>query len=249
VGQFLAFMVPVDGYVITNDGTRGDKVAAAMGVPPGRVHFWLNGIKKEWSELNPPLAEIRREIGVASSSRIVLTVSRLESWKRVDRIIAAFPQVLARVPDARLVVVGEGTQKDPLAAMAESLGILDHVDFVGAVPHESIWRYMYAADVFVSVNELTNLVSPVLEAMTCSKCVVSLADGSLEHIIESGKTGWLLPLDRADFDLARVIVDLLERQELARRMGHEAREYALSHFWSWDERLNAECCLLESLSR
>lgn len=249
LGEFLVFRLPYEYLIITNDGTRGDEVACAMGVAPSKVCFWMDGVDKEWGRESDSrdCSRIRETLGIAPDSKILLTVSRLEDWKRVDRIITALPAILACHPNTYLVVVGDGSQRLALEDLCHKLGVHQRVCFVGQVPHDSVRDYMQVADIFVSLYELSNLCDPVLEAMICGRCVISLADGSLEHVIDSGNTGILLPSDNLESELPKTVIELLRRPERIREIGQQAQEYARCHFWSWDERIERECELLERL--
>lgn len=247
LGQFLVFRLPVAAFIITNDGTRGDEVAAAMGVPADKVYFWMNGVNKQWAERATSKEEARRRLGMESEVPIVLAVSRLEAWKRIDRAISALPSIVSCFPNARLVIVGDGAQRVALEILARNLGVQENVQFVGPVPHDQVFLYMRAADLIISLYELSNLCNPVLEAMICGRCVISLADGSLEHVIDPGKTGILLAPDHVEQELPKTIIELLKQPERIWEIGHQAQEYARRHFWSWDERIEQECELLETL--
>jgi glycosyltransferase involved in cell wall biosynthesis len=247
LGQIFGFKVGVDGYVITNDGSRGDEVAEALHVSQEKIHFWLNGVKKEWAYKPSDRSIYRKELNLPAEDPIILTISRLESWKRVDRVVMALRNVIQEIPNARLVVVGEGAQFNFLKELARKYAIEDNIIFVGEIPHEQIWHYLYATNLFISVNELTNLVNPLLEAMICGRCVISLADGSLRHIIENGLNGILLAEEGIESSLSIRIIDCLNNPSATDKIGKSAQEYAINNYWDWNERLKVECELLENL--
>ena len=119
--------------------------------------------------------------------------------------------------------------------------------FVGAVPQAEVQRYLWAADVFLSVNELSNVGNPLLEAMLAGRCILTLDEGDTRDLIKDGETGVLLPTGEPV-----AIADALAA--LARGPGQapsawprRALAFAQAHFWSWEQRIDAEVDAVEAL--
>jgi glycosyltransferase involved in cell wall biosynthesis len=96
-----------------------------------------------------PRSNIRELLGVRDNRRIVLTVSRLDTIKRVDLLIRAFDILKRTHPEAVLVIVGIGRDESRLRALASELGTADVV-FAGYVPDETLWDFYATSDVFVT---------------------------------------------------------------------------------------------------
>ena len=77
--------------------------------------------------------------------------------------------------------------------LARELGVADAVRFEGAVPQADVLRYLWAADAFLSSNDLSNVGNPLLEAMACGKPIVTIDNGATGDLIRDGETGILLP--------------------------------------------------------
>jgi len=234
----VGLRTPVDLVIMTDDGSQGDRVLKTLGVDMERVRFWMNGVDWETFSILPTQKESRRQLGIGSR-RVLLTVSRLVSWKRVDRAISALPGVLQAHPDTVLIVVGDGPERRQLERLAESLGVRDHVRFAGAVPHKEVPTYLAVADIFLSFYDWSNVGNPLLEAMMAGKCIVTLNNGDTGRFIKNRENGILLEYE----DLPRlpeVIKELLANGALRNRLGANARKFAEENFWSWDERIEAE---------
>jgi len=234
----LALRIPADLVIMTNDGTQGDRVLQQFGVDMRKVRFWLNGVDREL--FTPPFKkdDAKAILGLGGG-HILLCVSRLANWKRVDRSIRALPSILEEYPNTILVIVGDGPERGRLEQLAVELGIRERVRFEGAVPHSEVSKYLAAADVFLSLNDWSNVGNPLLEAMIAGKCIVTLNNGDTGKFIKNGENGVLLEYE----DLARlpeVIKELLANEELRSRLGTNARKFAEEHFWSWEERIEAE---------
>lgn len=205
----------------------------SMGRDPSSIHTILNCIDP--SAWNPDTdgAPIRQEFGIAPTSKVLASVSRLFHWKGQRELLRAFARVRERVPDVVLLIVGadaphEGTSfTEELKGLAGELGIAPYVHFTGA--RSDIARVMAACDVYTmpSFEEPFGLV--FLEAMAMAKPVVGIDNGGTPEVVAHGETGllsapWDIPA------LAQNIVRLLEDPELARRMGQSGRERVLTHF-------------------
>ena len=246
--EVLGFTIPCSYLIVTNDGTQGDKIADKLHVPKSRLKFWVNGVDKEMSAPNVTVAEAKQRIGIPADKKLILSLNRLDSWKRIDRLIRAVPATLAEYPNAHVLIVGDGSERKNLEGLVAELKLENHVRFEGAVPHASVRDYMHAADVFVSTQDLTNFGNHLLEAMTCGKCIVTLNNGDTGNFITHNETGILLEPDRLEL-LPPAIVTLLRDEALRQRLGSNARQYAQRNFQTWEERVKREVSLIESLVR
>jgi len=234
----VGLRIPVDLVIMTNDGTQGDRVLKSLGVNMERVRFWINGVDWELFKSLPEKAEARNYLQV-NVQNVLLTVSRLVRWKRVDRALQALPEIVCSFPDTILLIVGDGPERQRLERLAKDLGVQNHVRFEGAVPHQEIPKYLAAADIFLSFYDWSNVGNPLLEAMMAGKCIVTLNNGDTGRFIRNGGNGILLEYEDLP-KLPEVIKDLLANEDLRNRLGANARKFAEEHFWSWEERMEAE---------
>ena len=249
--EVLALRLPADLYIMTDDGTRGDDVIASLNPEAmPKLRFWRNGLDLDRLCPAGPLErnQRRRALGLPDAAFVMLTASRLVGWKRIERAIAALPQILRTIPSALLLIVGDGQERVKLEQQARRLGVEMSVLFTGGVPQEAVMGYMHAADLFLAVADLTNVGNPLLEAMTCGMPIVAVDGGDTRDLIEDGVTGRLLPSGEPEA-IARAVVDLAEDVLDRQRLGEAARRYAEEHFWTWDERLQAELEEVERLVR
>lgn len=157
----------------------------------------------------------------------LLFVGRLDEEKHLNEIIAALPEIRRHV-DARLILVGTGTQRRRLAALAGRLGVTENVQFSGFVPDDELPSVYRSADVFCmpGVAELQSLVT--LEAMASGLPVIAADAMALPHLVRPGCNGYLYrPGDVAE--LAGHAVRLLSSSHLRRRMGVTGQELASAH--------------------
>ena len=168
---------------------------------------------------------------------LILNVGRLIDLKGTSFLIGAMPAVLAKVPDARLLVAGAGPNRDALIRQSCTLGLQDHVEFLGMVPPAELISYYPSADVFVlpSINHdgmTEGLGVVLLEAMASGCPVIGSNVGGIPDIIEDGKNGFLVP-ERDSAALAEKIVTLLSDTARADRF-RQAGYVTIRNRFSWD---------------
>ena len=165
-----------------------------------------------------------------SSPPTVAYAGRLVREKGVDLLLRAFSIVLRQVPDASLLIAGEGPERERLIGLISDLNLVSNVRFLGHLSQSEMERQFSTAWVQVVPSrweEPFGLVAA--EAMMRGNAVVGSAVGALPEIIQDDKTGFLVsPGDSAG--LARSITRLLNNRELAETMGRGGRKLALARF-------------------
>jgi glycosyltransferase involved in cell wall biosynthesis len=192
-----------------------------FGIPGDRVFVIPNGVD----------FGLYRAVCGKFSVPTVLWVGRVKRYKRVDHVLRAFRIVKKRVPEARLVIVGDGDYLPFLKRLAEWLG-LDDVVFVGRVSEEEKVRFMSGAWVVVCASVVEGWGLTVTEAAACgTPCVGYDVDGLRDSVVD-GFTGFLAGSGDVG-DLAGKIVRVLEDEVLRRRLSRNALEHAKK--FSWDK--------------
>lgn len=154
--------------------------------------------------------------------RILMHVSNFRKVKNLPVLIQVFNEVQKVVP-CRLVLVGDGPEREVAERLAQSLGILQLVSFLG--DQEDIADILPLADVFLLPSQHESFGLAALEAMSCGVPVVGSRIGGLPEVIEHEKTGFLC--DPNDVDCMKAIVlGLLTNEPLRKQIGQAARERA-----------------------
>ncbi|MCT2593321.1 glycosyltransferase family 4 protein [Streptomyces sp. N2-109] len=185
-----------------------------------------------------PGALVRERLGL-SDRPVVVCVSRLVRRKGQDTLIAAMPRVLAAVPDAVLLIVGDGPYRTDLVKLAAATGVSASVRFTGAVPWEELAAHHGAGDVFAMPCrtrrgglDVEGLGIVYLEASASGLPVVAGDSGGAPDAVLDGETGWVVPGGAPEHAADR-IVTLLRDPELRARMGARGRAW-VEEKWSWD---------------
>jgi glycosyltransferase involved in cell wall biosynthesis len=185
------------------------------------VSLIYNGVDLQRYNHQQPCCTLHEDYAIPEASPIVGVVARLEAEKGHRTLIEAWPIVLASHPEAWLLIVGEGSERDSLEAQAASLGICDRVVFTGR--REDVPAVTAALDVSVlpSYREAQGL--SVLEAMALSRPVVASEVGGIPEMIENGVSGLLVP-PNDPVALAGAIVRLLSDHpyaDMIAKRGHD----------------------------
>ena len=248
--EVIGFKLPVTQLIIGNDGTKGDKVAIKLGIPRERIKFWRNGVDKHIYKKEFNTEKFRESLNINSENKVVLAVSRLVRWKRLDRLVKAIPNIVSQYSKAIFIIVGDGPERETLEKLAQELGVIDYIRFIGAVTHDKVVEFINAADIFVSVNDISNISNGLIEAMTCGKCIVALDTGDTSELIKQNKTGKLVKSENENMipgELSKTILDVLKNEDLCLQISYNARTYAQNYFQTWDDRIEMEIQLLEEL--
>lgn len=247
--EVRALSTPADLYVMTDDGTQGDEVLQRLNPgSAGKVCFWRNGLDLGSVRAPEPgeSEAMRSKLGLQPDDFVLVTATRLARWKRVDRAVDAVALLRNEGIAARLLIVGDGEERTNLEEQVRDLGLQDLVTFVGAVPQHEVQRYLWAADVFMSTNELSNVGNPLLEAMVAGQCVLTLDEGDTRDLIRDGETGILLQSGEPQA-IADALTALARDPDKRRRLGASARRVAERSFWSWEQRMDAEIEAVQEL--
>lgn len=166
-----------------------------------------------------------------SADPVMLAVSRLwrsEPYKGIDRVLRVLPEIAARIPDVRFVVVGDGDGRPGLVRLAETLGIAGRVEFRGHVPRPELERAYAESSLFVLPSSGEGFGIVYLEAGFFGLPAVASASGAAREVVSDGATGRLV--GDGDAELRDAILDLLTRPEERVRMGRAARERVANVF-------------------
>jgi glycosyltransferase involved in cell wall biosynthesis len=237
--HILALKIPTDMMIMTNDGQEEDKLLQLIGARAKRIFFWRNGVNKNMIIPDFDRQRFLEKLEIDSSRFIILAVSRLNQWKRVDRLITALPELVSRCDRVQALIVGDGELREDLEKQVDRLGVNSYVKFVGSIPQSRVREYLNGADLFVSFYDSSNVGNPLLEAMSCGKCIITLNNGSTGQLIKNNQNGILLELDQLE-ELPDQMMRLIEDAELRLQLGKAAREDAEKTFWTWEERMREE---------
>jgi glycosyltransferase involved in cell wall biosynthesis len=174
-------------------------------------------------------AAMRAQLGIDPTAPLIGTIGAVVAEKGLAHLIEALAQVRSSLPQARLLIVGDGPDGHAAAlhAAARRLGVDGAI--VRAGPRPDVPEVLAALDVFVSASLEENLPLSVLKAMAAGVAVVATAVGGVPECVSDGETGLLVP-PAAGRALAAAIVEMLRDRALRRRLGSAGQRRVRERF-------------------
>src|SRR5256885_6599922 len=187
-------------------------------------------------------AAVRARLDLPKEAPLLLTVRNLELRMGLDTLLRAMPLVVSRRADAQLLIAGAGSRRADLEALAGSLGIAEHVRFLGFVPDADLPLYYQAADCFVlPTRELEGFGLVTVEALACGTPVLGTPVGATPELLDPLDPG--LVFDAATPEaIGERLVGFLQRLEhepgAVAGLRDAARAYAERHY-GWDRAISS----------
>jgi glycosyltransferase involved in cell wall biosynthesis len=200
-------------------------VVEAGGLDPSRLRLVYEGVPER-----PPQPGGRAALGalgVPAGSPVVGNVAALTGHKDHATLIEAMALLRGRVPEARLVIAGEGELRPELEALARTRGLGDRVVFAGF--RTDLDRLLPAFSVFCLSSHLEGLGTSLLDAMAFGLPVVATAAGGIPEAVADGVTGCLVP-PRDPGALAAALAAVLTDEARRRALGEAGRRRFLDRF-------------------
>jgi L-malate glycosyltransferase len=160
---------------------------------------------------------------------VFLSNRNFERHYGVDLVLRAFAFIEQMIPEARLIVAGDGSQRALLEQLGSDLK-LQNVEFVGRIVREHVTEVYDQADIFLNGSEIDNQPLSILEAFACGLPVVTTDAGGIPDMVEHEKTG--LVTRCGDYQaLADGAIRLLQEPALAQSIIHNGRNECRKYSW------------------
>ncbi|HEU0063945.1 MAG TPA: glycosyltransferase family 4 protein [Flavisolibacter sp.] len=166
--------------------------------------------------------DLREEMGFTKSDIVITSIARFTLQKQPLKLIEAFSKIVARVPHAKLLMVGDGEQKEEAIELIKKLGLQSKVmlqPFRQDVP-----ELLASADIFVLPSLWEAFPIALLEAMSMGKAVIGTNVDGTPEIIHDKKNGILISIDNMEKELEEAMLLLCENAELRKKFQKNAIE-------------------------
>ena len=211
------------------------RTLARSGADPSRISTILNGIDPHAFVRDPAqTADRRAALGFGADDLVIGTVGRLEAQKRIDLLLEAVARLRPTYPRIRLVVVGDGSQREPLEHQAARLLPAGMCTFTGH--RTDIVALHHTFDVFVQSSDYEGTPNAVLEAMALETPIVATDAGGTSSLVDDGVHG--LIVGKGDVRLTLAIRRVLDDRDGARARAAAGRRRVETQL-SFDARMRA----------
>jgi len=187
----------------------------------GEVKIIPNGVdlekfKKDFNQ--EELFNLRKELGLNPTDKVLVTASRLVFKNGVDTLIKAIKNLQIKV-----LILGQGNLETKLKALAQELGVKDRVLFLGHISQKDLPKYLRISDIFVRTSRSEGLGSAFLEAMAANLPVIGTEVGGIPDFLCHQENGLFCEVDNPS-DLATKIKMLLEDNNLRQKIINNAKQ-------------------------
>jgi glycosyltransferase involved in cell wall biosynthesis len=216
--------------MILNDGMHAEGIKE--GFPATQLYWMPNPVDTD--QFSPCTGEqrlnLRAQFGISPHTPVVLYCGRLAPEKALSSLLKAFAQVVCQIPEALLVLVGDGPLRGALAEEAQQLSIPpERIRFIGRVEPKQVCSWLQVADVFTLVSFSEGFACALVEAMSVGLPSVVSDIPANRQLIESGKHGLLAPVEDC-YAISAAIIRLLENSELRLSLGTTARRRVIENY-------------------
>jgi len=195
------------------------KRAKRLGVDEDKIFITPNGV--DMSEVSDAVEKTR--------SRVVM-VGRLSWEKGHNYLIKAWPEVLRNIPDAKLVLVGEGDKRSEIENILRDLNIEDSVRLTGNLPHKQVLVEIKKSEIFVCPSLAEGLGNVFIEAQACGVPPIGTNVGGIPDIIVNGENGLLIKSENAKA-ISEAIIKLLSDKNMVARFSKKGLETVQKFSW------------------
>jgi glycosyltransferase involved in cell wall biosynthesis len=157
----------------------------------------------------------------------------MEDQKGIPELLRTLKEVIGRVPEVRLHLIGEGNMTEPYRQQAKDLGVMDRVVFHGWMEVEAIQKFISQCAIGVFPSRIESFGLSMAEAMGAGLPIIASRVGALPEFIEDGVTGTLVPPGNIPA-LYRAILEKLENPDRAQALADSGKEMVHQRF-SWDQ--------------
>ncbi len=217
VGRLNRLLTPITDAFIGVARAHGEHLVQGEGFPREKVVVIPNGVDTGRFRPGIDCRQLREELGIGPTDPVVGIVAALRPEKNHAMFLNVAARLLARVPEAVFVLVGDGPLRQGLERQALERGISSRVRFLGTRNDTPELFNLFHVTVLTSNNE-ANPVS-ILESLACGTPLVATDVGSVAETVVEGETGYLVPtggISEAAERISQLIGDPLGRQEMGR---------------------------------
>jgi phosphatidylinositol alpha-1,6-mannosyltransferase len=181
---------------------------------------------------------LRRSLGL-EDKKVIVSVGRLVHRKGQDYLIQSMPLILHQVPNAHLLLVGQGPYLEHLQKLVKEHGLENSVTFIGRVDYKELPQYLCVGDIFAMPSrsrlkglEVEGLGIVYLEASSCGLPVLAGNSGGAPDAVKQSETG-LVVSGTDEKQIASAAIELLNNSDSSKKMGLAGRQWIVNN-WRWE---------------
>jgi len=208
--------------------SRLSKYVIRMGAKEAKVKILPEGVDTDLFHPGYDCSQIQRKWGVRGQDFVVLFMGTLFEFSGLDFFIYQFPELIKQIPEAKLVIVGDGPQRSKLVRIAAELGLTGQVVFTGFQPYETLPQYINLAGICINPFLLTKATmdvfpAKVLQYLACGKGVIATPLPGMKSVIPEEQQGVIYADGAAK--MIREIISLFKSAQRRQRLEETGLNY------------------------
>ncbi len=230
LGAIAGFLYRRSDRIVVVTPAFKDHLMRHWNVPAAKISIVENGVETDIFRLDPAAPEVRKRLKLEGRF-LICYIGTMGNAHGLETLIAAAEELQTALPNAIVLLIGEGAEKKRIVKLAAARG-LTNIQFLGQQPRERIPAYISAADlclVMLKKTELFKTVIPtkLLEYMACERPVIVAVNGQARQIVEEAGAGVFVEPENSKA-LVKAILNLAKEPEHRREMGASGRRYIVN---------------------
>lgn len=223
--------------IITVSETAKENLEETWNLDPEKIHVLQNGVDTNLFRPDYDGSGIRKKLGLKNGEPTIVFVGGFQSWHGLDHLLESFVKVRRVIPEARLLMVGDGPLRTGIEQTARESSLGGSVIFSGLVPQVRVPEILAAADIAVLPypklpKELWFSPLKLFEYMAAGKAIVASKAGQIATVLQDQMTGILVEPGNVP-ELTRALTSLCQKPEMREGLALNARKQAVDKH-SWD---------------
>ena len=204
------------------------KYVGDMGANESKVKLLLFPIDTGLFRPAVDCSEVRQKWGFSESDQIIVFIGTLFKFSGLDAFIREFPEVIKQIPEAKLLIVGDGPQRPKLERIITELGLERRITITGFQPYQTMPQYINLATVCINsflISDTTMDIFPakIVQYIACGKATVATALRGITTLLPGESHGVVYANSAAE--MAREVVSLLKSAEHRQQLGRAGSNY------------------------
>lgn len=251
--EIYAFNSKKDFLLVTNDGSKGDKVFEKIVKRKNRFifKFLINGIDKNVYEKATDENKIDKNYEISNLKPYLFSCARFDSWKRQDRVVEILRELVTKGYNINLIFAGpkilynnKTDYYDSVMEKVKSYDLGERVHYMGNISYDQIKVLNEGALAALILHDTCNMTNVFHESRASGAIVITEDDGVVSNIIESGEDGFIV---QGNEGAVNVLIDILEGRINTSLIKEKSKENYLKKMSSWEERIHEEIMLIKSV--
>lgn len=220
-------------------------ILVTRGLDSKKITLIRNGIDLQSFQSGNPI-EAKRSLGLQDDQPIMLSIGSLNKTKNHALLINTFAELAASKNSWHLYIIGEGEEQQSLEKQIIDLKLEQKTTLLGLLDHNSISKWLKAADIFVLPSQSEGTPNALLEAMASGLPVIASKVGGIPELINDNTEGLLFESGSKD-DLKEKLNRLIQDKQLQKTLAKNAQQKITTHYGSWRNQAEKLLALYEQL--